>query len=84
MSFWHVKIVDVDHQTKYIYDYVKGTQDLHCVKYVNIHDVNKMLKKDLSCFLFLSWLQIQGLHEFGLDQGMASKGPKYEQLSICF
>jgi hypothetical protein len=54
MSFWHVKIVDVDHQTKYIYDYVKGTQDLHCVKYVNIHDVNKMLKKDLSCFLFLS------------------------------
>jgi hypothetical protein len=42
-----------------------------------------MLKKDLSCFLFLSWLQIQGLHEFGLDQGMASKGPKYKQLSIC-
>ncbi len=54
MSFWHVKTVDVDRQTKYTYDSMKGTQDLHCVKCVNIHDVNKMLKKDLSCFLFLS------------------------------
>lgn len=50
MSFWHVKTVDVDRQTKYTYDFMKGTQDLHCVTYVNIHDVNKMLKKDLSFF----------------------------------
>ncbi len=30
--FWHVKTINVDHQTKYICDYVKGSQDLHCVK----------------------------------------------------
>jgi hypothetical protein len=33
--------------------------------------------------LFMSQLQPQGLHEFGLDQGMASKDPKYEQILIC-
>ncbi len=53
MNFWHVKTIDVDCQTKYTYDSMKGTQDLHCVKYVNIHHVNKMLKKDLSCFFVL-------------------------------
>jgi hypothetical protein len=37
--FWHVNITNVDHQTSYTCDYMKGS-----------YDVNKMLKKDLSCF----------------------------------
>ncbi len=48
--FWHVKTTDVDHHTKYLCDYVKGSQNLHCVKFVSILNVNKMLENDLSCF----------------------------------
>jgi hypothetical protein len=51
--FWHVKNVDVDRQTNYTCDSMKGTRDLHCVKFIKICDVNKMLKKDLSCFYCL-------------------------------
>jgi hypothetical protein len=50
MSFLACQAIDVDHQTKYTCDSVKGTRDLNCVQSISIHDVNKMLKKDLSCF----------------------------------
>jgi hypothetical protein len=48
--FWHVNTIDVDHQTKYTCDSMKGSWDLHRVKSISICDVNKMLKKDSFCF----------------------------------
>jgi hypothetical protein len=40
----------------YTYDSIKGTQDIHFVKFVNIGDVNKLLKKELAYFCCFFWI----------------------------
>jgi hypothetical protein len=72
--FWHFKTTNVDHHTKYICDYVKGSRDLHCVKFVNIQNVEKWFVLFL-LFLFGFWLQ--ELCESSLDPCMANKGLGY-------
>lgn len=52
-TFFHVKLDDIDRAIKYIVKTIKGTRDLHSIKFVGAKDVNKLMKKSLSSFLLL-------------------------------
>jgi hypothetical protein len=43
----------VDRVTKHTCDTIKGTREVHIVRFVGVMDVNKLLKKDLGLFLLL-------------------------------
>jgi hypothetical protein len=48
--FFHLKPFDVDKVTQYTCHTIKGTKDLPSIKLVGVMDVNKLMKKSLSCF----------------------------------
>jgi hypothetical protein len=50
--FFHVKLDDIDKAIQYIVETIKGARDLHSVKFAGAMDVNKLMKKSLSCFCF--------------------------------
>jgi hypothetical protein len=47
-----VKPNDVDRVNQYDCEPIKGIQDLHSIKFVGVMDVNKIMKKNLSCFYY--------------------------------
>jgi hypothetical protein len=47
-----VKLDDIDKAIQYIVETIKGARDLHSVKFAGAMDVNKLMKKSLSCFCF--------------------------------
>jgi hypothetical protein len=49
-TFWHFNLVDVDKVIEYNINSIKGTRDVHSVRFVGLMDVNKLLRKTLACF----------------------------------
>lgn len=52
-TFGYIKPFYVDRVTKHTCDTIKGTREVHIVRFVGVMDVNKLLKKDLGLFLLL-------------------------------
>ncbi len=48
--FFHVKLDDIDKVNEYSCETIKGTKELHSIRSVGVMDVNKFMKKSLSCF----------------------------------
>ncbi len=51
--FWHIKLDDIDGVTKYTCTTIKGTHDIHFMRFIGFMDANKLLKKSLSYFCCL-------------------------------
>jgi hypothetical protein len=49
-TFWHVTEDDIDRETEYDCEPIKGYREMHCVQSVGHLDVNKLLKRSLACF----------------------------------
>ena len=47
-----MKFDDVDRVNRYACEPIKGSQDLHSIRFVGVMDVNKIMKKSLSCFCY--------------------------------
>ncbi len=43
---------NVNHQTMYTCDSIKGCRNLHSIKFIDVGDVNKLLKRILACFYY--------------------------------
>lgn len=49
-TFWHVLEEDVDRETEYDCEPIKGCRDVHQIRSVGKLDVHKLLKRSLACF----------------------------------
>jgi len=49
-TFWHVLEEDVDRETKYDYESIKGCRDVHQIQSVDKLNIHKLLKINLACF----------------------------------
>ena len=49
-TFWHVLEEDVDRETEYDCEPIKGCRDMHQIRSVGPMEVNKLLKRSLACF----------------------------------
>lgn len=49
-TFWHVLEDDVDRESNFDCDPIKGCREVHSVQSVGSMDVNKLLKRNLACF----------------------------------
>ncbi len=81
--FFHVKLDDIDKAIQYIVETIKGARDLHSVKFASAMDVNKLMKKSLSCFCFFYADGNSRLWKYTLDQRMGGWGVGFFQYHLC-